>query len=80
MSTITSPEIISKIIAGNGFYPGDEHLEPVVRIIKYTNAWGGTCFGTEFPWEAGKYRASEYVNDPELYWELPNWEKKYGHR
>lgn len=80
MSTINAKVIVDKIIAGDGFFPGDEHLPPVVRIIEYTNKWGGRCWGIETPHEAGRYKASEYVNDPKLYWEMPNWEQKYGHR
>ena len=80
MSTINGKEIIDKIIAGNGYYPGDEGSPPVVRIIRYTNKWGAVAYGTETPKEAGRYKASEYVNDPELIWEMKNWEQKYGHR
>jgi hypothetical protein len=68
MSTIDSKEIIDTIIAGNGVYPGDEGLPPVVRIVKYTNAWGHKTYGTETSHEIGRYSPSEYINDPEVYW------------
>lgn len=69
MSTINSKEIIDKIIAGNGIYPGDEHCSPIVRIVEYTNAWGGTCWGTETQRELGKYHPTEFVRNPKVIWE-----------
>lgn len=69
MSTIDTRSIIDTIIAGNGVYPGDEHLPPVVRIVEYQNAWGGICWGTEIERERGRYRPSQYVINPRVIWE-----------
>jgi hypothetical protein len=63
MSTV-SKEIAEKVIAGA--YPEDEW----VRIIKYENAWGGIAYGLESRHTLGKYSPSEYVKNPQIYWEV----------
>jgi len=40
MATVNSREIVDIIIAGNGVYPGDEHM-PIVRIVEYNNMFDG---------------------------------------
>ena len=46
MATVNSKEIVSAIIEGNGTYPGDEHMPPVVRIVQYNNQFnGGIAYG-----------------------------------
>jgi hypothetical protein len=62
MGTV-SKEIADAVIAGE--YPDDEW----VRIIKYENAWGGISYGLECALTIGKYSPSEYVKNPQIYWE-----------
>jgi hypothetical protein len=62
MSTVTK-EIADKVVAGA--YPEDEW----VRIIKYNNAWGGVGYGLENNRTIGRYSPSEFVKDPQVYWE-----------
>lgn len=79
--TIDYPEMIEAIIAGNGVYPGDEHLAagPVVRIVQYTNAWGGRTHGVVYEAEAragGLHRyeqVSESITDPVVIWTRPEY-------
>lgn len=41
-----------------------------IRIVEYTNAWGGQSYGVEHhEIERGKYSESEYVRNPKVYWE-----------
>ena len=64
MATIDSKEIIDDIIAGK--YPEDEW----VKIVKYTNAWGGQCYGCiSKGMDLESYAPSEYVINPVTYWE-----------
>jgi hypothetical protein len=67
MGTV-SKEIADKVIAG--YYPEDN----VVRIIKYTNAWGGEAYGLESERELGRYKESEFVINPEVYWTHPEFQ------
>jgi len=77
--TIDYPEMIEEIIAGNGFYPGDEKLPagPVVRIVQYTNAWGKRTHGVVYEAEAraGKLhryeQVSDHIKDPVVVWVRP---------
>ena len=74
--TVDSPEMIEAFIAGNGVYPGDENLPagPVVRIVQYTNRWGGRTYGVVYEAEARAgqlYRyeqVSENISDPVVIW------------
>lgn len=64
MGTV-SKSIADRIIAGE--YPEDG----AVKIIKYTNAWGGEAYGVVCAEDnPDKYHASEYIIDPEVYWTL----------
>lgn len=65
MATV-SKDLADKIVAKDGYYSDDPR---VLRIVQYTNAWGGTAYGIEYPGQEGKYAQSEYVNDPKVYWE-----------
>ncbi len=65
MSTV-SKTMADKLVACNGCYKDDM---PVVRIVEYTNAWGGTAYGLECEHQMGRYAPSEYVIDPRVYWE-----------
>ena len=62
--TTVDKHIADAVIAGK--YPEDRW----VRIIKYTNAWGGESFGLEDYHTVGKYHPSPYVINPEIYWSL----------
>ena len=62
MGTI-SKKIADDVIAGK--YDDDDP----VRIVKYTNAWGGEAYGLECRHERGRYQESEYVINPTVYWE-----------
>ena len=55
-----------EIVACNGQYKDDP---PVLRIVQYTNAWGGEAYGLEYEGQLGKYSPSQYVIDPKVYWE-----------
>lgn len=68
MATVDK-DIADTIIQGNGFYPGDENLEPAVLITEYDNAWGGTSYGVTYEGEPNKYTASPFVREPRLYWQ-----------
>jgi hypothetical protein len=62
MSTVDKG-IADAVIAGE--YPEDCW----VRIVKYTNAWGGESYGLENSRTLGKYQASDFVINPTVYWE-----------
>ena len=65
MGTV-SKKIADDIIAGKY---ADEDGWPL-RIVEYTNAWGGQSFGVEHAaHEYGKYSASPTVINPRVYWE-----------
>lgn len=68
MATINSKEIVDEIIAGNGYYEDDPR---VVKIVKYTNNFGGKlCYGLIYQSEdLDRYHASEYILSPETLWE-----------
>jgi hypothetical protein len=53
------------IAAADGYYSDDPR---VMRIVEYDNAWGGKGYGLEWAHSLGKYRASEYVRNPRVYW------------
>ena len=66
-----SKSIADEIIAHNGVYPGDEHLPPCVRIVKYRNCFDGNpAYGLEYEGQEGKYAPSKYVIDPKIYWRI----------
>lgn len=64
MATV-SFELAHKLASNGGYYSDDPR---VMRIIKYTNAWGKEAYGLEYERDIGKYSASEYVIDPQVYW------------
>lgn len=65
MGTI-SKKIADDVVAG--LYEDDRP----VKIIKYTDAWGGEAYGLVFAHEdPNRYAASEYVINPTLYWTHP---------
>jgi hypothetical protein len=65
MGTV-SKKIADDIIAGK--YAESDGWP--VRIVEYTNQWGGLSYGVEQrEHERGRYCASEFVIDPKVYWE-----------
>lgn len=67
MATINDEGLIKRIVEQDGYYADDER---VLRIVEYTNAWGKVAYGIEYRRSLGKYKASEYVIDPRVYWEV----------
>lgn len=67
MATVDK-EIADDIIAGK--YDEDEAM----RIVKYTNAWGGEAYGVTFRGDSPyKYLLeSEYIKNPSVYWDNPH--------
>lgn len=65
MGTV-SKQIADRVIAGE--FPEDE---PVLRIVKYRNAWGGESYGIETKHNLGAYHETAYVQNPEVYWQAP---------
>lgn len=64
MSTVDQ-NLADRIAAADGYYADDPRI---VRIVKYTNAWGGDAYGLEYRQTLGKYSESEYVQNPTVYW------------
>lgn len=63
MGTITK-HIADQVIAGA------YDMDRPVKIVKYTDAWGGEAYGLICAHESPeRYRASEYVRNPSVYWE-----------
>lgn len=68
MATIDSKEQVERIIAANGKLYEDE--EPVVKIVKYDNAFGGVGYGLIFRGQPRDlYAPSAYINNPETIFE-----------
>ncbi len=69
MPTINSKKIIDEIIAGDGYYPGDDVR--VVKIVQYRNAFdGGLCYGVIYEGHPlDMYAETEFVRSPETIWE-----------
>lgn len=66
MATL-SKEIIDKIIANNGHYPGDPRIS---RVVKYTNQWGGESYAVIYPFEDQlRYHNSAHCFNVEVIWE-----------
>lgn len=66
MATV-SKSLADKLRANNGYYADDPRVQ---RIIKYIDACGKEAYGIEYARDIGKYSASEYVNAPEVYWQV----------
>jgi hypothetical protein len=63
MSTVDK-SIADRIVAGE--FPDDRAL----KIVKYTNLWGGDSYGVVFHGDdPEKYRPREFVQNPTVYWE-----------
>ena len=70
MSTV-SKSIADEIVAGNRYYPGDEHMPPVVKIVKYQNCFdGGDAYGLIYRGQGrDMYKETEFVRNPVTVWE-----------
>lgn len=67
MATIKSKDIVTKLITNNGHYLDDLQ---VVKIVRYTDSWGGNAFGLIYKGEAlNRYDASEFIIDPQVIFE-----------
>lgn len=65
MATV-SKDIADRIIKGE--FAAEDGWP--LRIVEYTNAWGGVAYGVEHhASEYGKYRESKFVRNPKVYWE-----------
>lgn len=63
MSTVDK-SIADRIIAGE--FASDR----VIKIVKYLNAWGEEGYGVVLHGQPrNKYDASEFIRNPEVYWE-----------
>lgn len=78
MATINSRELVEQIIARNGeareesvVADGPDGEPAVVKIVEYTNAWGGQSYGLVFEGEnTDRYnRPTEFVRNPVTLWE-----------
>ena len=68
MATVNNKAMVDTIIEGDGIYPGDEHMR-VVKIVEYTNDWGGTCWGLIYRGEdLMRYHTSGYTHNPKTIW------------
>lgn len=66
MATVNK-DLADKLVAGGGYYMDDPR---VMRIVEYTNSFNGAkVYGIEYSRDLGKYKASEFVIDPKVYWE-----------
>jgi hypothetical protein len=70
MATINDRETVDKIIAGNGWYGGEDPR--VVKIVEYKNAFGEkTCYGLIYRGEAlDRYAETYFVRRPKTIWEV----------
>lgn len=65
MATV-SKDIADQIIAGK--YAAKDGWP--LRIVEYTNQWGGTSYGVEhYAHEYGRYHESPFVINPRVYWQ-----------
>jgi hypothetical protein len=64
-----SKNIADKVIAGNGFYPGD-HVR-VVKVVEYIDMGGKRAYGLIYEHhDLETYRESPYVRQPKTVWEV----------
>lgn len=69
MATFNSRQMILDLIAKNGKMYEDE--PGATKIVEYTNAWGGLCWGVVFENERqqDKYDyPTAYIRNPRIMW------------
>jgi hypothetical protein len=70
MATVNSRAIVDEVIAGNGVYPGDEHIPPVVRIVQYENQFdGGIAYGLIYRGEDPMRYFGGACHNPVVIWD-----------
>jgi hypothetical protein len=71
VTTVNSREIVDLIIEGNGFYPGDEDIPPVVKIVQYNNQFnGGIAYGLIYEgMRLDSYHTAPACHNPVTIWE-----------
>jgi len=63
MATINDKPTIEKLIKNNGHFEDDPQ---VTRIVEYTNAWGGICYGISYGID-DRYKytlPTEFIREP----------------
>ena len=70
MATINDRATVDRIVEGNGIYPGDEDM-PIVKIVKYQNAFNGDdAYGLIYRGESlDRYAETMFIVNPETVWE-----------
>ena len=66
MPTVTR-EIAERIISNDGFYEDDPR---VVKVVEYTNAWGGLAYGLVYEGNKDVYTASAWIINPKTIFEV----------
>jgi hypothetical protein len=71
MATVNSREIVDAIIKGNGYYPGDEGTQRVIRIVQYNNQWNGAiAYGLIYEGHSlDSYHNAEACKNPKTIWD-----------
>jgi hypothetical protein len=62
-----SKEIADKVIAGNGYYPGDRIR--VVKVVEYINMGGQRAYGIVYEHQIDAYTETAFVRQPKTIWE-----------
>lgn len=66
------------LVKYNGYFNGDSdnllgNNPRVVKITKYTNAWGGESYGLTFEGQANAYaQPTDFIISPTPYWSYLN--------
>lgn len=70
MSTVSIKEA-EAVRDGKGYYPGDEHLPPVIAIVKYNNQFNGSE-AYKLYYRGQLVTASPAMHNAELWWIKPD--------
>jgi hypothetical protein len=73
-----SRSIVDRLVAGGGWlHEEPDHDAPdnprAVRIVEYTNKWGGTAYGVVVAGDRDPYRyevETDFVRSPRLFWSV----------
>jgi hypothetical protein len=69
VATVNSPVVVAAIIAGEGYYPGDDIR--VVKVVQYTTQWGDTAYGLIYEGEDPmRYHTAPACHNPQTLWEV----------
>ena len=58
MSTVNSIKRVLDMLA----------LEDVALVVRYTNVWGGECYGVVFEGRLDTYKPTQWVINPKTIW------------